>query len=781
MLWINPANMAFDSSARTGAWWSSDSELDVWSFAATTGTGPFQLGLQNAQDRRISETQSHWAIDAAGAHRVGRRVAIGGLARWNLIDERDNFVSFDAAGSWRPTRWLGLGVTTRNIGHPDPEGLRRPQTGAGVALRPWGPRAVFGFDAQRRFGSDTAGVGHIDTAQLSAQVVPRHGLYIRAHAAIDAPEQGDTTFGAGLGIGLVFGETQFSIHGQSAASENLVMTGHIGAAPTGEPLTQRSSGIHQMRISGSPPDHSGPRWLGDKRDTWLDTLLALRRAARDPQIKGLVLHFERSQLSLPRYGELRRRISELESRGKSVTAVLHGDASMGLLYAASAASHVVANPVSTLAFTGFSTQLTHFGDLLDWAGIEPQYVRRSEYKGGPEPFTRSSPSDEALESANALLDSLFDEVVDRIAQGRDVHADTVKDWIDGGPYTAEEAHELGLVDALAHPDELWKGLKSVYPGSAKAGPWIAGNTPSDGWSNPAGIGLIHISGAIVDGPSQRSSLFGGATSGDETVIKQIERAMSDTSIKALVVRVDSPGGSALASDKIWRAMQRAAESNKPVIVSMGDVAASGGYYVSAPANRIWAEPTTITGSIGVYAGKFAVPELLKKIKVSSHAVTRGEHARIFSPQTPWSDSERDRMQVLVDAIYDTFKKRVADGRDLSDDAVERIAQGRVWTGLQAKRRRLVDDLGSLDDAINDARKRAGISPNKQIRIVPITEKRTPLDDLTNTLVRATADAEDQQWQHVREWLSPSEFAWIPLLHPQTAVWALPSLLMEANP
>lgn len=483
-------------------------------------------------------------------------------------------------------------------------------------------------------------------------------------------------------------------------------------------------------------------------------------------------------MSLARYRELRDRIVALEAADKPVTVYLDRSARNGEIYVASAARRVILHPAADVQFVGLAVELTHLRGLLDLVGVEPQFVKRAQYKTAPETFTHPEPSQANLEMQEALIGDLFDEMVGRVAEGRGVSPTVVRGWIDHGPMTSTEALDKGLVDALKYPDELEDELETLHEGSVTMLDLSDLPEPRSPWEDPKQIAVIYVEGTITSGKSTAGGLLSGRTSGAETVARNLRRARKDGQVRAVVLRVDSPGGSALASDVVWREVERLKKSGKPVVASMGGVAASGGYYVLAGADAVWAQPDTITGSIGVFSGKFSTSEIREALGVSTTTLSRGRHAAINSAYRPWDDIQRERMQHLVDATYERFKTRVADGRDMSAEDVEERARGRVWSGARAKELGLVDELGGLTEALADARERAGIPADAKVGIVEYSDRGSVLQGLTPApVIRAVAPL-------VRAWrpepvlpelealVRPLQPLLVPLILEGELVWAL---------
>ena len=576
-----------------------------------------------------------------------------------------------------------------------------------------------------------------DIASTTLRLRPVEGLYLRGGFDVDVdPITGVFTpqgFSAGIevyldGIGGAY------VH-QAELSGDQGYSGWVGTDDPGESLFESGRRVPILTLDRAPAYE--PRAFLFSRDpglSWLDILELLRRVEEERGVRGLVLTLGGANMSWARYRELRTRVLALEASGKPVIVYLNGSPSNGSYYVATAASAVAMHPAGDLNLVGLSTQLQHLKGLLDIVGVEQQYVRRSEYKSATETLTRTEPSEAALEMTNAYIDDLHGELVAAIAQGRNRTPEVVQDWIDDGPWTAEAALAAGIVDFTTYPDELEGRLEHAQNGNIALTDLRRMPQAHSAWEDPAQIAVIYVDGVIVGGESSRGGLLGQKTSGSETIVRMLNRAAKDPLVRAVVLRVDSPGGSSFASDEIWRGVEIVKREGKPVVVSMGGVAASGGYYVSAGADMIYAEPNTITGSIGVYAGKISAAELFDNVGINVTSITRGRNADLFSLSQPWDDLQRAKMQELVDATYVQFKSRVAEGRGLSDDDVEDLARGRVWSGTRALELGLVDELGGLQEAIAGARERAGISPQRKVGLVSYTAGGTVFESLAPALI-----------------------------------------------
>ena len=399
---------------------------------------------------------------------------------------------------------------------------------------------------------------------------------------------------------------------------------------------------------------------------------------------------------------------ECRERGKKVIVYANGSIGNGEYYIASAASELIAHPAGSVELIGLHSERIYFHELMMEVGIEPEFVKRAEYKSAPEQYTHREGSEASKEQTSELLDAIFGHMTTEIAQNRNIPVETLVALIDQAPFANTQAKDKQLVDHLLYEDEVEDFLDEEF-GILHFMEDNYGYSRPDGWESDPEIAIIPITGVIMPGVSQSPGLLGGGFSaGSKTIVGQINEAADDDAVKAIILRVDSPGGSAFASDQIWRAVTQA-KSEKPVVVSMGGVAASGGYYVSAAADAIFAEETTITGSIGVYSGKFNAHSLLQYLKINVESEDRGAHASLYSTFEGWNESQRAKMEEQVELTYQQFKTVVSDGRGLDMDQVQEVARGRVWAGTAAKEVGLVDETGGIYDAISYAAKEVGLN------------------------------------------------------------------------
>lgn len=482
---------------------------------------------------------------------------------------------------------------------------------------------------------------------------------------------------------------------------------------------------------------------------------AITDASKDDDVSGIFLEVDSVGLGWAQVEGLRRALTAFQDAGKPCVAWAPNLTNKEY-FLASACKELHMAPAGLIFVNGLSVTQSYYAGTFDKIGVTAQFEHVGDYKSAIEPFTRSGPSDAASEAMNMLLDGLYAQLVHGVATGRGLTDDEAKALIDDPPMTPEEALSRKLVDGLHYRDEVIhevvsgggtpddeeiKGdeagndedadkddkpeedellkLKDYMKGRRTA--WRAGSDT---------VAVLYAEGQIVDGESSEG-ILGGRSIGDVSLRESLEKLREDDDVVAVVLRVDSPGGSGSASDAIWRAVERVQEK-KPVVVSMGDYAASGGYYISAGANYIYAEPGTLTGSIGVFGGKLVIGGVYDKIGVTTYTYERGSYASLLSGTHLFTDDDRAKFRTFLESFYQIFLGRVADGRKMSKEDVHAVAQGRVWTGEQALDRHLVDELGGLDDAIAKAAELGGAKAD-DVEIRRLPERKGFIDALIDEI------------------------------------------------
>jgi len=462
---------------------------------------------------------------------------------------------------------------------------------------------------------------------------------------------------------------------------------------------------------------------------------ALRRASRDDRVRAVLLM--PSTLNVPYWGkvqEMRDAIVAFRKSGKHVTAFLEfgGDREY---YLASAADRVFLMPTSSLDLTGVASYEMFLRGTLDKIGAYPDFVHIGDYKTAPNQLTQKGFTPAHREMAQSLNRDMYDQLVAGIADARKKSEDEVRDLLDKGPFVAKEALDAGLVDDLAYEDELDDRVPELGDGKAtrrmEGGDYQRTRPQSVGLRTRSRIAVLYVVGTIVSGRSGFDGVNGSVV-GSETIIDQIRKIRDDASIKAIVLRIDSPGGSSVASDVIWRELKITRDENpkRPIVTSMSDLAASGGYYIAMPTEAIVAQPGTLTGSIGIFGGKMVIGGTLDKVGVTTEAVVSGANAGIYSPFAPFTPAQREKVASFMDDFYRNFLTKVAESRKSTPEAIHAVAQGRVWTGRQALDHGLVDALGGLDAAVALAKEKAKIPANEDVQLVVYPERRGLLDALS---------------------------------------------------
>jgi protease-4 len=521
------------------------------------------------------------------------------------------------------------------------------------------------------------------------------------------------------------------------------------AAARGEPADKKPTAvIAQVTLAGSLPDGVGQGGLLADVAPHLHRIIErLDKAAADQRVKGVVLSIESPDLGRARADEVRAAIARLRKAGKPVAAHLVGSAPVHYMVAL-ACDTITMPPAATLEITGVRTEVMFFKDLFDQLGLKAEILQVGEFKGAGEPLTRSSMSPQLREQYESFVGDLFEQLVERIAAERRLGPERVRELIDTGVFTPDAAREAGLIDAVGYEDEVAaavaKKIELAEPkivrdyaerkmdndfsglgGLVKLVEMFSGQKQTAASGKGKQIAIVHVTGEIAEGKG-RDDLLAGAAAGSDTVIKAIREAAKDDQVAAIVLRIDSPGGSALASDLIWREAER---TKKPVVASLSDTAASGGYYIAVAADKIVAAPGTLTGSIGVVGGKVAVGGALERYGVHTDVVSKGKNAGWLSMQSPFTAAEREVFLGTMKDVYRLFTSKVAAGRKLDMEKIEKLAEGRVFTGRMAKEAGLVDRLGTLDDAIDEAKALAGLAADEEIERVLLPEPRGLFDDL----------------------------------------------------
>lgn len=622
----------------------------------------------------------------------------------NLIARGTN--QFDVAASWRANRFVTLALVARNLNSPRVEGRRYfavldPE----LALRPLGtPNLEFAVGVRTTFASPAAQLHGLVAAPRGRVLVGGRGVRFFAEAeamAYFADEQ-DAAFetAARVHAGLQFDSPRFGVAAGGVlglGTRTNALHGATGRIRISnerydDVLPLRPRRVTRVSLAGKDSD----RELAQVVDL-VDDLARRRGGVVLVEIAGTGFH-------LPQLEEVREALGRFQAGGGKVVVYLDG-ATTSHYFLASIADRIVAHPETALSMVGYASRTFYWGELLGSLGIEAEFVRIAEYKGTPERYARSGPTAPVAQANRTLLTDTWNHAVRVIGRARARDPAVVADWIDAAPLQPDEARKRGIVDSLAWPDELdanlegWLGrrVRIEAPPSSPARP--------GSWRDPAHVAVLHVEGTIATGPSLHIPLLDMDIAGSGTLTQAIEDLRDDRDVKAIVVRINSPGGSVAAARDIAHELDRA-RAIKPVVISMGNVAASGGYYVATAGQYIYADATTVTGSIGIFLPKFDLSGFLDRFGVGVDMISLGDRATLRSWWKPYSDDEREAAMAGIQASYDRFIDRVADARAMTPEAADAVARGRVWSGVRATEVGLVDRYGGMHEAIDRAARMA---------------------------------------------------------------------------
>ena len=468
-----------------------------------------------------------------------------------------------------------------------------------------------------------------------------------------------------------------------------------------------------------------------------DVIEGLRRARQDDRVRALVVKVGGGRIGLARMQEIRAAVAAFRESGKLTVAwsetfgeFTHGNVPY---YLATAFDRIYLQPSGSVGLTGVAVEQLFLHDALAKIGVAFQSAKRYEYKSAADNLTERGFTGPAREANERLAVSIAEQITTAIAERRGKTPEQARALLDRGPFLAEDALAEGLVDTLGYRDEVYADVRKEA-GAGAILQYVARYQRAHTLAQRARklpnprerfIAVIYASGPIRQGRSNRSPV-GGSSIGSDTVAAALRSATSDERVRAVLLRVNSPGGSAVASDTIWREVVRTRAAGKPVVVSMSDVAASGGYYISMAADLIVAQPGTLTGLIGVILGKPVLEEALGRAGITTDSVSVGRGATMFAPTHPFSEDEWQRINTWLDAIYRDFTSKAAAGRRMTVERMHELARGRVWTGADAVQNGLVDELGGMSAAADIARRRAGLPADAPLRVYP---RLTPLDQL----------------------------------------------------
>ncbi len=650
-------------------------------------------------DGFIIEDRGRFNLGLAWQH--SRAWSVGGVLRYTASNEPIGGVtSIDLGVTWRPSSTVVLGLVGHDLLGPlglvTDDDVDVPATFVlGAQLRPLADdrltvEAVAALDTDGRLG--VRGIARV--------AIPRLG---RLYGSVEIDDiRGDEDL-RGI-VGLEIGWGQVSAFGGSVLGDELQRGWQVGA---------HLSGVHR---EGLPTpgfvDEVEIRGMG-ARGT-LALLDRLDRDRRDRRVKGVLLRWRTSSLGLANAQEVREAIAALEAAGKPVMCAVES-ANGSQAYACSAARTTFIDPAGNVRLLGPAIDVTLYGEILANLGVRTDFVRIGDFKSAVEQYTNETMSAPARAQREAMLDDVYARLVHDMAQSVEQDEDVVRRWIDEGPYDAAEAAELGIVEML-DGTEFGERLEAIAGTARRRTSRVPDANHQLGRQRR--IAVVVIDGALVDGNNVDYPIIEIHQSGGRTITRTLDALAADRSVAAVVVRIDSPGGSVLASDQIWRAIRRL-RRRKPVIASMGTVAASGGYYVASACDEIYADPSTITGSIGIFFGKADFQPLAEEYGVNITQLGRGRHAGASSLYRPFTPEERSLLADKIRRFYRMFLRRVVAGRPaLTVEEVDRVGRGRIWTGDAALELGLIDHLGGYLAALDRARELADVPYDAEITYVP---------------------------------------------------------------
>ncbi|RAL25227.1 signal peptide peptidase SppA [Lujinxingia litoralis] len=730
---VNPAGLGFLTGTELGYrfFYPSDTYDDVLGaghgLSLAAGNGFAGIGAQVQWLRNPvlgADLGSYRKYTLAGALAVPRLLSLGvGLNTFgSRTNERLNaLTTIDVGLQWRPSAHFGAGLMIRDAtpAFLSEDHALPTRVGVGLALRGFDGRLVFDTELYHVRGDRLLYV----EPRIMGEFYPGVRIFARGAMTVDRRQEEESRFialsaGAEISAGT-FGASVASHLSKSATDAGTDFVGMGGRVWLGS-QSRRSfiapgSRWVRLDLDESIAEQAQSELFGPSTRSFLEIMNQLDGLTQDAAVDGVILSVGNSALGYAQLWELHQAFQRLHEAGKHSVALMSSTSTAGI-YAASAAREIWMLPVTPYAPTGLQAELTSYQGMLETIGVEAEFIRIGAYKSAPESFVRTHPSEEALEQTGEYVDQIYEELTSRIASRRGLETEELQEIIDHAPLLPDEALERGLIDALVYDDELNSVMRERFGSMVRV---EEGYHPvriaDEEWGSRPEIAIVYIDGAIVDGGSGRSPLGGSIMTGATSVTSLLQDLRQDSNVKAVVLRVDSPGGSARASDLIYREV-RALARTKPVIASMGNVAASGGYYVAAGADEIFATPNTLTGSVGIFAGKFNVERLAQRAGVTSTPVQRGARAGVFSLWRGWSDDEIDGVSETMSYLYQLFLTQAAERRPLSADELDKVARGRVWTGTAAREARLVDTLGGLLDAIRRAEDLAGLRTD-QVDIV----------------------------------------------------------------
>jgi protease-4 len=711
---FNPAGLAFEQGTALNYFHNySDSSangddgvyLSFKGFGVSTewlGSGPLPDGHSYSIGVATSKDQSF---------------SVGGAYQWRSSDDPvQNKSHFWSTGvTWRPSDWLSLAAVANNYNRMKLDGARTDaEFTYSAALNFLDGRFIIGGDWYQTTSQRVKDGTH----RLAASFEVTDGLTVFS----DIDEDENYFLGGRINLTNAFVGTHSHFRKDDGYSGGVFYVGMNEERRRS--LVRLPQEIVTLRLSGEVPDRPPPRRLiGSAPLTAFEWVQLLEKAAQDPMVSAVLLTIDHPQLGGARAEEIRRAIARTRATGKYVVVYLDGVVSNREYFLATAADMIVIPPVSSVDLIGLRAEVTFVKRLLSKLGIEADLERTGKYKTAADLVERTEMSDAHREALNRLLDDIDAYWTQEMAIGRQTSVERVREWIAHGPFISVDAKAAGLVDAVAHGDEL-EGIVREVVGrttiTVSQRAFLRRSYHQAQWGTPPSVAVVFAEGSIMEGEDDETFL--GKVMGGRTISHALRQAREDRNVQAVVLRVNSGGGSVFASDRIWREVSRTI-GVKPIIVSFGDVAASGGYYIAAAADSVFTLPNTITGSIGVINGKVVLDSLYEKIGVDKEVLTRGRYADMFGTTREFDEQERAVIRSQIEKAYERFVGLVAEGRGLSEDSVMAVGQGRVWSGAAALEIGLADRDADLSEAIGAAAHMAGIDAGTTVQVIALPKRR----------------------------------------------------------
>ncbi len=725
----NPSKLAMLDSwnfAYVGAWLLDQDHLAGQGHGFFFGfpIGPIAIGLGTEALTPPDAVRKWQGLDDRARFSLGiafnfrRAVAFGLAYRTFWGYDLGDIHCLDLSLTVHPINYVSLAFVAKDINAPHiyhNSNERAPRRfNVGLTLRPLGnDRLSIGGELNYIFGQEFTRTDV--TTLLSGMIVD--GITLRGRFGVGGIRDDNFESGYFVDGSIVFALPHFgvgaSFHGQVYPTSKSDYQGTTWSATFYGDDAPSINLPRQIRAT-----HAVLVEITKRMDSYRLTRLAdfFERIKRDPGADLVIFKPSAKTISLAHAEEVRRRINDLKASDRKVVCYL-AEATGPVYLACQSADQIWINPAGSVRFAGLSMHRLYFRNLFNKIGVEADIVRIGEYKSAPEMFTQTGPSDASVRQTDRYLNTVYYNILDKLAADRNLaDVESARNVVEQGPFTASEALAHSLVDKIVPADALAEDLQD-YLGKLVYIDERYGKAPERHrrYIDSPAVAVVHINGDIIDGESVHIPFFNIRMTGAKTVTKLLRTLKQDRRIHAVVLRINSPGGSALASDMIWREVM-ALRDVKPVIASLGPVAASGAYYIASAADEIYAEASTVTGSIGIYYGKANLQGLMGKIGVDIATFKRGAHADAESWTRPYTKEERKHLTHQITEFYNMFKDKVAEGRGrgFNRDIVEKLGQGRIWSGIDAQHQLLVDNLGGYGEALARARVLGGVRPDIRV-------------------------------------------------------------------